>query len=250
MELIVSEKVVDVDVEEGLREAYNIMKKLASGINIDLEYPEVNERGWIRIKFFGEDSELFIELLRRKFGITPLSSSEIKIGDIFRGFVTDINEKCLKLDIGISSSEFKDGSYSLSRLQTQLFNGLDASIEEIVNSFCLHKGMPLEVRVVKIDEDGNLDLELSDEQIDYLNEWKKIPVERVIVSGALLKDVFKAIKSAKVDRDIIKTESLSLTIHILTCKLGTDATGIIAKISYFLKRPKFFSLNVGHYGKI
>ncbi|MCK5604661.1 DUF2110 family protein [Candidatus Pacearchaeota archaeon] len=250
MELVLSDRIVDVDVKEGQKEVFEIMKDLASGIHVDLEELKINERGWIRVKFCGEDSELLTELLRRKFGIAPLSFSGIFVGDIFRGFITEINPNCMNVDMGLPSLGYSNGSYSLNRIHAQLLNGLNVPIKDVVNRFSLHRGMPLEVRIVKINKDDNIDLELSDDQINYFKERNRIPMERVIVLGALLKDVLKAIKLAKIGRDIIKTESLSLTIHMLTCKLGTEAAGMIVQIGSFLKRAKLFSSKIEHYGKI
>jgi hypothetical protein len=51
------------------------------------------------------------------------------------------------------------------------------------------------------------------------------------------------LEHAKLDRDVIDVESLGLLEHALTCKLGTDAAGLIPKIGRILKNAKFAVFN-------
>lgn len=246
MELIISERIAGVEKKEGKKEAYEIIRDITSGINVTLESLNFNEQGWVEIKFSGDDSDLLIELLRREFGIAPAVLSKIDVGDILRGFIVEINKKYLKLDIGIFSPEYKYGLYSLFRLQSQLLDGLKFSMEKAINQFCFHEGMPLEIRVVKVNDDG-IDLELSDEQINYLKEWERIPVERIIFLNSLSKNIHNAVRMAKVDMDIMKKEKKGLTTHILSCKIGKKADGVISEIIPFLKRGRFFLSKGEHY---
>ena len=41
------------------------------------------------------------------------------------------------------------------------------------------------------------------------------------------------------NRDIIGTEALGLFEHALTCKLGTDAAGLIPKIGRYMRNSVF-----------
>ncbi len=172
--------------------------------------------------------------------------SKIDVGDILRGFIVEVNKRYLRLDIGIFSPKNKYGFYSLSKLQSQLLDGLKFSMEKAVNQFCLHEGMPLEIRVVKVNDDG-IDLELSDAQINCLKEWERTPVERIVFLNSLSKDIHNAVRIAKMDIDIMKKEKKGLTTHILSCKIGKKADKVISEIIPFLKRGRFFLSKGEHY---
>ena len=64
-----------------------------------------------------------------------------------------------------------------------------------------------------------------------------------MVLGASAHEINNAIKHAKLERDVIEIEQIGLLEHALTCKLGTDATGLIPKISRKLKNSKFIVFN-------
>jgi hypothetical protein len=48
---------------------------------------------------------------------------------------------------------------------------------------------------------------------------------------------------AKLNRDVISVEPLGMFEHALTCKLGTDAAGLISKIGRILKNARFAVFN-------
>ncbi len=52
-----------------------------------------------------------------------------------------------------------------------------------------------------------------------------------------------ALEYAKLNRDIINVEPSGVFEHALTCKLGTDAAGLIPKIGRILKNAKFAVFN-------
>jgi hypothetical protein len=47
------------------------------------------------------------------------------------------------------------------------------------------------------------------------------------------------LERTRLNRDIIGTEALGLFEHALTCKLGTDAAGLIPKIGRYMKNSAF-----------
>jgi len=51
----------------------------------------------------------------------------------------------------------------------------------------------------------------------------------------------KAIQITQLTRDIIRLDTLSFTSSFLTCKLGTDAPGVISKLGKELRHAKLFS---------
>jgi hypothetical protein len=55
-----------------------------------------------------------------------------------------------------------------------------------------------------------------------------------MVLGSLFSDVEWAVKLSKSYRDIIKIDSLGTLEHVVLCKLGTDAIGLIPKLGRYL----------------
>ncbi len=241
MEFIISERITNIDIIEGKKEVYKIIKNLASGIKLKINVDIAYDR-WIRVKLSGEDSEILKELIKRKFGIAPKKYAQIKIGDVYKSFISEINEEFLILDMGILSPDYCNGICSLYRLQAQLTNGFKASMEKIVSKFALCLDLPLEARVIKVEGNDNISLEMSDYQVNYLKDLIQNPLERIIIVGALLKEIKKAIHEVKVHRDLIGIETRSISSHILTCKLGTNARGIIKKLAPNLERAIIHSI--------
>ena len=228
MEFIISERIKNVDTIEGKNEVYNIIQKFAAGIKVKLNIA-VSYNGWILVKFSGEDSEILMELIKRKFGIAPIKFDRIKIGELYKGFISEINEKFLKLDIGILPPDKCNEICSLYTLQAQLTDGTEIPMENIAGRFTFCLDLPLEVKVKKV-EGKNISLEISDYQVNYFKDLVENPLERILIVGALSKEIKRAIHKINAYRDIIRIENLCITTHILTCKLGTNARGIIKKL--------------------
>lgn len=241
MEFVISERITNVDIIEGKKEVYKIIKNLASGIKVKLNEVDISYDGWVLVKFSGEDSEVLMELIKRKFGIAPVKYDQIKIGEVYKSFISEINEKFLNLDIGILSPDYCNGVCSLYTLQAQLADGFKISMKNIVSKFTLCLDLPLEARVRKVEGKDNISLEISDYQVNYLKDLIKNPLERIIIIGALSKEIKKAIDKVNAYRDIVGIETLCITSHILTCKLGTNARGIIKKLAPNLERAIFYS---------
>ena len=64
-----------------------------------------------------------------------------------------------------------------------------------------------------------------------------------MVLGSPLHEINMTLEHARLDRDVIDVETLGLLEHALTCKLGTDAAGLIPKIGRALKNAKFAVFN-------
>ena len=131
--------------------------------------------------------------------------------------------------------------YPLHRIRAQLAEDKAESLKEITEKFCLYKGIPIKVRIEDIKNVKRISLAITDEQESYLKDWNRYPFDRVVVIGAFNNQVRKAIKKSRLSRDIIRLDPLSFTTSLLTCKLGTDAPGVIFKLGQELRHAKLFS---------
>jgi hypothetical protein len=243
MEMMISEKIIDVDEKLAVEEIRKILNDIASGIRVKLENPIVGSGGWVSIRFSGEDSEPFFELIKQRFGFTPSSLDSIEIGDIFRGFIIGVNNMNIQIDFGILSPKSIYGSYRLEKISSQLLDGLENSLDNIADRFLFHKGVPLEIRIIGV-QNHKIDLELSDEYVRFLKQLETTPFPRIMITSALSRNLIDVIRINKIDKYVIGIDRLSLTNHLLTCKLGTDIDKLAFKLSNKFKRTQIHPLRI------
>jgi len=75
-----------------------------------------------------------------------------------------------------------------------------------------------------------LSVELADETREQILSWRRLPFDRVLAVGVAKHQAEAAVKSAGLQYDVIRVETLSPLVQCLLCKIGTEAPGIIAKI--------------------
>jgi hypothetical protein len=211
----------------------NVMK----GLSVDLESIGIDDRGWGYTDFSGADSEVLKEIIRRRYGIAQIDITRLEVGDITRGIIVNSTVGYgIYIDIGLRSSKQMDALYPLHAVRSQLADGEKLPLRQISKRFCLQEGFPLEVRVTGVNiEPGRIDVELSDREVSYFKDWTRFPFDRVILIGCSKNDLERAIDLSELRRDIADVDSISLTTHVLLCKLGTDAPGVISRIGLHLR---------------
>ncbi len=80
---------------------------------------------------------------------------------------------------------------------------------------------------------------MSDAQLLLFAEWVRCRFDRLVVLGAFFGNVQNAINLSGTFRDIIKVESLGSLEHVVACKLGTDAVGLIPRLGRYMKSAVF-----------
>jgi hypothetical protein len=212
-------------------------------LDVKIKKLDVTSGDWILIEYNGEDNEIFTELLRRDHGFIPIEVAKIKHEETYRGFIigNEEHDRGLYIDIGIISPRRNYGLYPLHRIRIQLGEDKTKSLKEITEKFCLYKGIPLNVRIEDVKKVRKISLAATDEQELRMKEWDRYPFDRVVVLGAMNNQIKKAIQITQLTRDIIRLDPLSFTSSLLTCKLGTDAPGVIAKLGKELRHAKLFS---------
>ncbi|MCX6659901.1 MAG: DUF2110 family protein [Candidatus Bathyarchaeota archaeon] len=242
MKTILSEKLELYLHQEGTQELETELRKICVGLEVNVKKIAMTDDGWASVEYEGEDSEVLTEILGREYGVAPVHSSKLKLGDIYRGFVVDSGRVGygLYLDIGIFSPFKRDGLYPLHRMRSQLVDGNIQSLGQITRRFCLHDGLPLNVRIEDLDGSGRITLALTDRQDSHFRDWERCPFDRVVVIGSSLSRVSGTIRRSGLDKDVIKTDRTSLVSNILTCKLGTEAPGVVAKLGPRLGKVKLY----------
>lgn len=191
-------------------------------------------RGWVQVELTGEDRKVAMEFLDRGIGVALVSIDRVKKFSTIKGRIIFAGEKEQELlvDIGVYSPRVYDATIPLERLQAQLADGKKLSLQRLIGLFCLYDYMPLHVKITRDvkSEHEQVEAELSETQLSKLTQWMNSSLDRLMVFGATLSQVERAIKIAGHTRDVIRVETLGLLEYAVVCKLGTDAVGLTPKL--------------------
>ena len=205
---------------------------LCKGLDVKVSVVDITSRGWIRLQISGEDEKVALRFLEKEIGLAPVHLDNVKKFSIIRGRVLSSNNPLmLPVDVGISVPGIVDAIIPLQRLQSQLADGKKLALKTITGLYALYPKLPLEVKIRKVDaENRNLEAELSEEQISFYNRWLKSGLDRLIILGSTSEHIRYFLKKLGLTREAFGMESLGLLEHVIVCKLGTDAKGLIPKL--------------------
>jgi len=226
-------------VEEKLfcKELETTLAGLRGGLKVELKLQPFSKDGWAVVEIQGDDSEVFVELVSRKFGLVPSEISKVERHGNYRGIVKRFDSDLI-VDIGIQRPKPAIIRVKLSSVRAQLTDGRgSATARELAESYCLFPGTPVSVRITSLEPDATqIEGWLSDPQIDTFAEWINCGLERIQAYDCLQSELDFAIHKARLMRDVVSTEQLNMTTHSVLCKIGTDAVGVIPKLGSILKR--------------
>jgi hypothetical protein len=220
-----------------------VFSSLCKGLKVKLKVVGETNRGWVQIEVSGEDEIAALHFIDREMGVAPVSLDNLKKFSVTRGRVvfSGKSKNELYVDIGVFSPETYDAVIPLQRLQAQLADGKKLPLQRLVEPFCLYDNLPLKVKIIQdVDAQKNwIEAELSESQLSQITSWIRSSFDRLIVLGTFFSDVERAVKLSRHLRDVIKIESLGMLEHVVLCKLGTDAVGLIPKLGRFLPNAGF-----------
>ena len=224
-----------------VKQIENTLKSLLEGLNVETKIlsPATNE--WVQVAIQGEDENIAVNYVTKKIGTCPSSMESVEKFSTLKGYITNPNQSKEKLlvDIGISKPNTIFANIPLSHLQAQLVDGRKTSLEKITDLFALCDNLPINVKITRIDSKESLmEAEFSASQIRKYEAWQESLLDRLLVIGASEHEIERTLRYTGLDRDVISVETLGMFEHSLTCKLGTDATGLIWKIGKMLKNSK------------
>lgn len=195
------------------------------------------QAGWAKLDVSGPDMEIFVELISKELGLAQTELSATSINGTYPAIVSSISEGHLEVDVGLEKPKAMKVRIKPSTIQAQLADGKPLPSKEILEHYCLHPQAKTTVRITKLDPyESVAEGWLGDPQIDLFSDWVRTGLDRIQVYGCSRQGVESALTRARLERDIIALESMTLTVHSALCKLGTDAVGLIPKLGSFLKR--------------
>jgi len=212
----------------------SVISAFCRGLRVDVKFKGVNKRGWVEVEVSGEDEAVALQLVDREVGLAPVSFDRVERFSALRGSVVSSGKDGTELvvDVGVSSPTVCDAAVSLWRLQAQLADGERLALPSLVKLFCLLDHRPLRVKIVGKGriEGGLMEAELSESHVSRFSGWVRSSLDRLLVLGAWLGEVERAVAISGHGRDVVRIESLGLLEHTVVCKLGTDAVGLVPKL--------------------
>ncbi|MEM2107890.1 MAG: DUF2110 family protein [Candidatus Bathyarchaeia archaeon] len=218
------------------------LKRAFEGVAVEAKILGTIADGWVQIEVTGEDEKIATNYLIKEIGVCPQSIGSMKKISTQKGYISNfhVNGKELLVDVGVFEPTTTHAAIPLQRLQTQLVGGRPVALGKIGELFGFCKGLPVHVKVIQLSKEGNyIEAELSNKQVSNYALWRESLLDRLIIIGASFNEVKTALAHAKLHRDVINIESLGLLEHVLVCKFGTNAAGLVPKIGRILKQASF-----------
>lgn len=202
---------------------------------------------WVQIEVSGEDEGIATSFIKQKIGVAPTNLACIEKDSVHKGFISkvDLTKQALKVDIGVFQPKNIQATIPLPKLTQQLAAPKDSSLKKICETFGLVEELPLTVKINTIGEQdgGELEAELAESEVVKFGLWRESLLDRLIVLRVVREDVDWVLERARLGRDVVDVEALGLFEHVLTCKLGTDAAGLIPRVGRFLRFARFVVFN-------
>ncbi|MCW4000537.1 MAG: DUF2110 family protein [Candidatus Bathyarchaeota archaeon] len=197
---------------------------------------------WVQISVAGEDEVVATSFIRKEIGICPVSAEDVEAGSVLKGYVAKVEAERLLVDVGVLEPKPLYATVSLAALQRQLLGGKGVALKKFAEAYAIVEGLPLSVRVTSKDAEG-LQAELAEAQVGRFLAWQQSLLDRLVVLRASKELVNGTLERTRLDRDVFDVEALGLFEFALTCKLGTDAAGLIPKVGRYMRYAVFVVFN-------
>jgi hypothetical protein len=229
-----------------LKKIDNALKLAFEGLDVEATILGTVADRWAQLSLVGEDEGIATNYVIKEFGLCPANFENVKSFSTLKGYVTNVekNSEELSVDVGVFQPKTVLAKIPLRHLQAQLVDGRKTALRKIAELFGLRDDLPLSVKVIHLNEkESRIEAELSNEQMRQYAVWQESLLDRLLVAGSTVDEIKATLERARLDRDVISVEPLGMFTHALTCKLGTDAAGLIPKIGRNLKNAKFAVFN-------
>lgn len=222
------------------------LKSKFEGLKITTNVVGTTPGGWIRLTVSGEDEKVALHYLNDQIGLCPISLEHVERFSVKRGYsALESQSKCdLYVDIGVFSPDIVHARIPLQHLQAQLVDGRKIAFRKLSELFGFCENLLLVIKISNIDSDrSRVEAVLAEKQIIQYRTWLNSLLDRLIIIGSSEHEVELAVKKARLDRDVVGIQSLAFFQHVVVCKLGTDAAGLIPKIGKILRNATFTIFN-------
>jgi hypothetical protein len=194
---------------------------------------------WVQLTLEGEDEAVATAYARKQIGICPESLDNVEEGAVLKGYIAKVDESRgqLIVDVGVYEPKVVMANISHVTLRDQFQAPKDATFGKITEAYALAEGLPISVKITAKGE--GLEAELAEAQIQKIRNWQQSLLDRLIVTRATKEMVETALERTHMDRDVIEVEQLGFFEFALTCKLGTEARGLIPRVGRYMRYAVF-----------
>jgi hypothetical protein len=216
--------------------------------NLDVEVKVLaSPNKWVQVSLSGEDEVIATSFIKKKIGTCPKSIKNVRKFSVLKGYISkvDFATNELKVDVGVFEPRIIQATISLSHLQAQLADGEKLTLQKISEIYCFKENLPLTIKVIQLNDekDDMLQAELSGELTKKIRLWQQSLLDRLIILGASLGEIEAVLERTGLNRDVIGTEALGMFEYALTCKLGTDAAGLVSKVGRYMRHADIIVFN-------
>jgi hypothetical protein len=208
-------------------------------LSVEVKF-NVNPAKWVTVSLSGEDETIAANFVKKKIGTAPEKLENIKYPATLKGVITKIDpdQQQMRVDVGVFHPKTTQAVVSSAELKAQLGGGKNYGLEEMARLFGLLEGVTVSVEVTELGADG-FAARLSAEQVERLRVWRQSLLDRLLVLRVPLDELETVLDRSRMGRDVVGVESMGLFEHVVTCKLGTDAAGLIPRVGRFLRNARF-----------
>jgi hypothetical protein len=224
-----------------LKQIDELLKSEFEELDVELKVLGNTINRWVQVELSGEDQAIATSFVKNKIGTCPVNLENAKELGTLKGYISKVdgNKNEIRVDVGILQPRVIQVTLSLKTLQDQLLKGENLDLKKLSEYLALVEGLPIEVKLAATNGEEELLAELSAKEIQRLNSWQMSLLDRLIIFGTTKESIEMVLERTKLNRDIIDIEDFGLFVHALTCKLGTDAAGLIPKIGRYMRYSIF-----------
>ena len=229
-----------------LNQIEKIMKDRFENLDVSVDIAGVIADRWVQVDISGEDEGIATNYISREIGFCPERIGEVDRFATLKGYLTNTEDakEGLTVDIGVYEPITANARVPVDHLRAQLADGKALEFNRIAEIYGFIRDLPIEVKVKNLNQQKDyFEAELAREQISKYKLWIESLMDRLIVIGATKAEIHRALNYTGLRRDIIGAESLGIFEHALTCKLGTDAVGLIPTIGRSLRNKRIIAFN-------
>jgi len=235
-----------INNDNQLKQIDKTLKVAFEGLEVEAKILGIIADRWVQITLAGEDEGIATNYVIKEIGLCPENFRNVKKFSPLNGYITNFTKNGgeLSIDVGVFQPKIVHATIPLRHLQAQLADGRKVALGKIAELYGFCEDLPVSVKASRLNEgESHIEAELSSRQVRKYMVWRESLLDRLLVLGPRLHKIKMTLEHAKLDRDVIDVEPLGTLEHALTCKLGTDAAGLIPKIGRRLKNAKFSVFN-------
>jgi len=224
-----------------------LLKTQFAELDVEVKVLANTANRWVQVSLSGEDEAIATSYINKEIGTCPTSLANAKNFPVLKGYISklDLTKQEVIVDVGIFEPKIVLATLPLACLQAQLVDGRGVDLKKIAEIYGFAERSPLSIKSVFpiTEEVEGFQAELAVEQVEKLHTWQQSLLDRLIILGASVDTIENVLERTRLTRDVIGIETLGMFEHALTCKLGTNAAGLVSVVGRYLRNSVFVVFN-------